>query len=97
MTAAEFVLLALAVYRTTRFLVTDSLTEMPRLRLAAAMPTGSKVTELAECPFCVSFWVSLAWLLIWHGWGGVGEALLLLWGLAGAAALLAGLDRALSG
>lgn len=57
------VVLSLVTYRVTRFFLSDSLLEEPRVRfhnwlLAKPGMLRTKVYELATCPFCFSVWVA---------------------------------------
>lgn len=97
---AELVLLALAGYRTTQFLVHDSILGPVRSRVddwQQARPDAAAraaVVTLISCVYCIGWWVSGAllatWLLVT---GGFDRAPLLVHGMewpavAGAAVLL---------
>ncbi|BCK66461.1 hypothetical protein Srufu_004140 [Streptomyces libani subsp. rufus] len=97
---AELVLLALAGYRTTQFLVHDSILGPARTRIDAwqqAHPDSAAreaVVTLISCVYCTGWWVSGAllatWLLVT---GEFDQAPLLVHGMewpavAGAAVLL---------
>lgn len=61
------VLVALAVYRTTRLLVADELLVRPRAVLAHWRERGGRPGPLGyfvTCPWCVSVWVAAGWLLL---------------------------------
>jgi hypothetical protein len=49
----------LAVYRLTRLLVADKITERPRDRLAQA--ARGRLAYFVTCPWCVSVWVAAGW------------------------------------
>lgn len=67
------VLYALAVYRLTRLVVSDLITEPLRHRLSiSAYPPGADVdhprrpvwgwvVDLVGCPWCVSVWIAAGW------------------------------------
>lgn len=58
MDSAPLVLTALAVFRVSRLIVEDSITEPLREWTLARVP--DRIGELIECVWCVSFWVGLA-------------------------------------
>lgn len=53
---------ALAVYRITRLITEDTLTEPPRLLLQAELKRRGhiKLAYLLGCPWCSGFWVAVA-------------------------------------
>ena len=68
------VLMSLAIYRVTRFIVADSLIAEPRARVLHALarnssrrspwgPLDGKLHDLLACPYCVSVWVTLGVVL----------------------------------
>ena len=59
------VLLALAAYRIWRLLAHDTILDPLRHLLVRA---ESKQEEFLQCPFCLGFWVALAWWLAWVAW-----------------------------
>ena len=60
MTTLDFVLLALATYRVTRFLTTDHLFETTREKIFNRYnPSTSKIGYLFTCEWCMSIWVGL--------------------------------------
>lgn len=73
-----FLLLALAAYRVWRLLAEDAILDRPRRKLtrlgSAWQKEGDPVPEgyRAEwakfllCPWCLGFWVSLAWWAAWQ-------------------------------
>jgi hypothetical protein len=95
----EFLLLALAAYRTWRLLAEDTLLDRPReWLLGGPPPTGGATplpgyrVELAywlTCPFCAGFWWSAAW---WGAWLLLDEWALLAatpWAISAVVALVA--------
>jgi hypothetical protein len=70
----EFVLLALAAYRTWKLIAEDTILDRPRnwtIKQAFKIwgPKGKDYLEtLLECPWCAGFWVSLAWWGAWQAW-----------------------------
>jgi len=52
----------LAVYRLTRLLVADKITERPRMALADA--ASGRLAYFVTCPWCVSVWVAAAWVAL---------------------------------
>ena len=60
------ILLALACYRVTRFIVKDSLIQGFRIWLHTALLGNKprlwrdKLQELISCPFCISVWIAAA-------------------------------------
>ena len=53
----EALLLGIAAWRTWHLVANDDITERPRRYI-----TRSKwVKDLVECPYCLGFWVALAW------------------------------------
>jgi hypothetical protein len=57
------VLLSLAVYRVTRFIIRDTLIDAPRNWLYGKLVTPGhpfldKVYELLDCPYCLGIWIS---------------------------------------
>lgn len=61
----SFVILALAAWRTWRLLADDVILEPLRRR---AFHGRQGLAVFAECPFCLGFWVSVAWWLAWEAW-----------------------------
>lgn len=57
MTSLEFVILALAAYRTWALLAEDNLAGPVRERL------GKRSLAFVACPWCLGFWVSAGWSL----------------------------------
>jgi hypothetical protein len=68
--AYEFVLLALASFRLTRLIAWDTWPPVSRARIwLLYRPEGGlrsdALDELFACPFCLGFWISLAFYLAW--------------------------------
>ena len=74
-----FVLLSLAAYRLWRLLAVDVILDQPRrwvvglgYRWADGDPIPKKYREhwslFLECPWCLGFWVALAWWGLWQIW-----------------------------
>lgn len=72
----EFVILALASYRTWRLVAEDELLDWPRrrvLRLGQWREEGDvvpsdyreKLGSFIACPACLGFWISIVWYLAW--------------------------------
>lgn len=70
-----FFLLAAAAFRCWWLLAHDVILDAPRYRIARRWPRA--VLDFAECPFCLGFWVALAW---WGAWLWLNE-----WAAAAAA------------
>lgn len=75
----EFVLLGLAVYRLSRLVGWDTVTAPLRIRLTRMPDTpGTRyvgpgqprplLAEFVHCPFCTSFWFSVALYAAWCAW-----------------------------
>jgi hypothetical protein len=58
-------LLGLAAWRTWCLLALDTILDRPRLWVAEK---GSEVGDFIECPYCLGFWVALAWWGAWQAW-----------------------------
>lgn len=58
----EALLLGLAAWRTWHLLAKDDITEPARDWL------DERFDEFISCPFCLGFWVSLAWTGFWVVW-----------------------------
>ncbi len=52
----QFVLVALAAWRTWHVLAWDSVLDRAR------DPLPARFASFVECPFCLGFWVTLAWV-----------------------------------
>jgi hypothetical protein len=59
-----FLLLALAAWRIWRLLAYDTILDPIRTRLVRT----EKQETFLQCPFCVGFWVALAWWVLWCAW-----------------------------
>jgi hypothetical protein len=59
-----FVLLALASYRATRFIVVDHLFEPMRARIWKKWPPSTKFGYLFTCYWCTGFWVALIFVIL---------------------------------
>lgn len=106
---ALIVILALAVYRVTRVVTVDKISDPWRKWLYAkvqnADPDHRSVARwaytLLTCPFCVSVYGALlatafaVWLIL-PTWPGVGEFLVAWVAIAGAVALMASADARLN-
>lgn len=57
MTAFQFTVIALAAYRVWQFIGEDLLMKQIRLKL------GRRGVEFVTCPWCLGFWVCVAWVL----------------------------------
>ena len=70
----EAILLALAAWRVWHLIAEDDLTESLRRHVTDGR---DKLTEFVECPFCLGFWVALAWVVFFAVWddGAVWAAL----------------------
>lgn len=55
-------LLALGAYRTWKLLAEDTILDGPRRYV-----TGT-ARELMACPWCLGFWLSIAWWAAWQAW-----------------------------
>lgn len=58
------VLLVLAAFRVTRLIGWDDITEPWRQRLVKKHPKGWR-PKLITCPWCIGWWVGLAWWAAW--------------------------------
>lgn len=91
-------MMSLAAYRVTRFLILDTLIDAPRIWLRFRILSGkprawkNKLTELMECKFCLSVWVAAAAVALtdqftvvalpWLTWLAVCGLSLVVWELA---------------
>ena len=55
----EALLLALAAWRVWHLIALDDLTDRPRRYVTAGR---EKLLDFIECPYCLGFWVALAWI-----------------------------------
>lgn len=60
-------ILSLAAFRVWRIFAEDSILERPRQRMLASAPRR-RYAEWAICPWCLGFWVVIAWWLFWVAW-----------------------------
>jgi hypothetical protein len=51
--------LALAAWRTWHLIALDDITDRPRRYVTEGR---DKLLEFVECPYCMGFWVALAWV-----------------------------------
>lgn len=100
MTALEFLLVALAAYRITRLVTTDTILDRQRDWVAVRFGQLGKLHTLVTCPFCAGFWVSCAVLgfalgadLVRLPWEW---AIIVAWSIAGAQALCSSIDAKLN-
>lgn len=61
-TPAILLVLAIVSWRTWYLLAHDRI--LNRIRDEVA-PTGSKLREFLECPYCAGFWVAGMWVTLW--------------------------------
>lgn len=61
-----FVLLALAAFRVFRLIAEDAILDRPRDRVTGRL--GEKSELFIVCPWCLGFWIALAWWLAWIPW-----------------------------
>lgn len=59
------ILLVLAAFRVWRLLAEDTILEPLRARF---VPADSNREAFIRCPWCLGFWVSLAWWTAWQAW-----------------------------
>jgi hypothetical protein len=55
----EAVLLGLAAWRVWHLIALDDITDRPRRYITDGR---DKLLEFIECPYCMGFWVALAWV-----------------------------------
>lgn len=89
------ILLSLAVYRVTRFVILDTIIAHQRIwllnKILGRKPRGwrEKIHELLQCPFCLSVWLAGAsvalgdrWVSVplpWLAWLGVCTGTVVVW------------------
>jgi len=56
------VLLALAAWRVWHLIALDDLTDRPRRYVTGGR---DKLLDFIECPFCLGFWIALAWVCMY--------------------------------
>lgn len=80
MVAALFALYALAVFRLTRLLVKDKITEAARFAFVRSRPSDEDIwAYFVMCPWCVSVWVSLVAAPVTWWFGGLDAAPVSAW------------------
>ncbi len=74
-----FILLSLAAFRTWRLVADDDITD-PLKRYVTALPKAwhdpdplpanyrQRLMDFIECPWCLGFWIGLAWWGAWQVW-----------------------------
>lgn len=62
-TTVNFVILALAAYRTTHLITTDAIADGFRNWVWSKFPPATKVGYLITCNWCTGFWVSLLFVI----------------------------------
>ena len=86
-----FFLLALASFRITRLIVFDRITEFIRRPFFDEIVEKNEMgqeEELLDCYWCTGFWVSLLLFLLYWFFPQVAEPVILVFALAGAAAII---------
>lgn len=62
----EFLLMALAAYRTFRLIAWDTIADRPRAWVLGRVKKRGRDANywylFVTCPFCAGFWISLAWV-----------------------------------
>ena len=86
-----FIIVALAAYRVTRLVVTDTLLNRPRDWVFTHAPL--KVAELIDCPHCVGVWAAGATTAIYLLAPDIGLKCLLPFAAAGVVSIIATFDR----
>jgi Protein of unknown function (DUF1360) len=61
----EGLLLALAAWRVWHLLALDDITDRPRRHVTA---NREKLLDFIECPYCLGFWIALAWVVFYAVW-----------------------------
>lgn len=98
----EALVLALAIYRATRIIGWDSITNWPRMRLThlpereGEVYVGPghdkpryKLHEFVKCPFCTGWWLSIATMIAYWAWPDATLAVAAVFALSAAAGLIA--------
>lgn len=73
------VLLALGAWRVWRLIALDDITDKPRRYITGlgwnwkeghSPPKGyrERLADFIQCPYCLGFWVALAWWGAWQAW-----------------------------
>lgn len=85
--AVELAVLALASFRVTRLIVTDTFWANTRARLLVWLdrhgPIGQKAAELLSCSWCTGVWVSGGLYAAWRAGVPAAEHLVLVAAVAG--------------
>ena len=63
----EWALLALAAFRVWRFLSQDEIIEPIQRRILERWPS-EKFADFMDCPWCLGFWIALAWVAAFWIW-----------------------------
>ena len=63
----EWALLALAAFRIWKLIADDALLDRPRVWVLARLPDG-KAELFIVCPWCLGWWLSLAWVVAFWLW-----------------------------
>lgn len=97
------VLLGGASFRVFRLIAMDTILDKPRGWLVGlgvwkeGMPVPSNyrkgLAEFLVCPWCLGFWVTLAWWLAWQEWSHGALVVAAPFAISAAVGLLAQLDR----
>lgn len=82
----ELILLGLASWRTWVLLSSDTILDGARRYVTK----WKSVEEFIECPYCLGFWVALAWWGAWQAWP---HGTLVLGGVVAIAALVPIIER----
>lgn len=61
----QFVVLILAVYRVTRLLIQDEIIDEAREWYFSKVKSGGKLEYLMTCYWCLSFWVSIPFAILY--------------------------------
>ena len=59
----EAVILALAAWRTFQLLAEDDILDRPRRYVTGKL--DAKWELFIECPYCLGFWIAVAWWVAW--------------------------------
>jgi len=97
----EFLLLALAAFRVWRLLAEVTILDKPRRKLLRLSPEweeegddpgpGYRKTwgEFFICPWCLGFWIALAWWGAWLFWPHAATLLAVPWAISAFVGLVA--------
>ena len=65
-------LLALAAWRTFQLVAEDDILNRPRAVIFGWLgndtPRAGRFADFIQCPYCLGFWVALAWWGAWQVW-----------------------------